>query len=219
MRIETGGKTIDYDSTKENPGGNPLAEYFKALVGSEFKLTLSPEMKIVKIEGREEFVKKVINANPQMGPLLQQILSEDAMKEMADPTFAVVPNKPVMKDDSWTKESKLSMGPIGSYGIQYRYTYEGSQDGLARIKLDMTGSYKPPEKNQAGVLPFVVKEADLRFSDASGTLLFDLRRGRMRSSRSNLKVEGTLVIEINGSLTPVQLFQTQVTTVELTGEN
>ena len=64
----------------------------KALVGSEFTLTVSADGKVTKVDGREDFVKKLTSANPQMGPLLQQILSDDALKQMADPTFAAVPN-------------------------------------------------------------------------------------------------------------------------------
>src|SRR6516225_10674924 len=48
MDIEIGGNKITYDSTKDAAGaGNPLAEFFKALVGSEFELTISPEMKVI----------------------------------------------------------------------------------------------------------------------------------------------------------------------------
>ena len=66
MEIEIGGNTISYDSTNPGAGANPLGDFFKALVGSEFILTVSPDMKVTKVEGRNEFLKKLIEANPQM---------------------------------------------------------------------------------------------------------------------------------------------------------
>src|SRR5205823_4488229 len=80
MDIDIGGNRSSYDSTKPEAVGNPLADFFKALVGSEFTLTISTDTKVTKIEGREEFIKKLVTANPQMRPLLEQILSEDALK-------------------------------------------------------------------------------------------------------------------------------------------
>src|SRR5438876_7015317 len=57
MDIEIGGNKITYDSTNPTAStGNPLADFFKALVGSQFKLTISPDMKVTKIEGRDAFI-------------------------------------------------------------------------------------------------------------------------------------------------------------------
>src|SRR5262249_34162944 len=95
MEIEISGNKITYDSRKDTGTGSTLAEFFKALVGSEFTLTVDKDMKVSKIEGRDEFVKKLIATNQQMEPLLKQILGDEALKQMADPAFAVVPNKAV----------------------------------------------------------------------------------------------------------------------------
>ena len=75
MKTEIGGSPTEYDSTvPAAAGGNALGEFFKALVGSEFKLTISPDLKVIKIEGRDEFVSKLVRANPQMEAILKQIL-------------------------------------------------------------------------------------------------------------------------------------------------
>jgi hypothetical protein len=219
MDIEIGGNKINYDSTtKETPTGNPLADFFKALIGSEFKLTLSPELKVIKVEGRDDFVKKLTNANAAMKPLLEQILSEEALKQMADPTFAAVPGKPVKKGDSWKKESKLNMGPIGTYDLTYTYTYEGKEKELDKIKVDTALKYLPPGDNVMG-LPFRIKEADLKSKDATGTIQFDGAKGRLDSSDMSLKLDGTLSIDIGGQTTKVELSQTQNTKVKTTDTN
>jgi hypothetical protein len=220
MEIEIGGNRINYDSmAKDSATGNPLADFFKALIGSEFKLTISPDMKVLKIEGRDEFIKKLVSANQQMEPLLKQILSEEALKEMADPAFAAVPAKPVKKGESWTKESKLNMGPIGSYDMKYTYTYEGKDGKLDKIKTSTDMKYIPPTAAAAGVLPFQIESADLKSKEASGTVLFNSELGRVESNEMNVKLDGKLTIAIGGMKTDVDLSQTQKTTVKTSSEN
>jgi len=102
MDIEIGGSKINYDSTKDSQANNPLGDFFKALVDSTFTIELNTkDYKVEKIEGRDAFISKLVAANPQMKPLLEVILSQDALKEMAEPTFAVVPGKDVAKGEKW----------------------------------------------------------------------------------------------------------------------
>jgi anti-sigma28 factor (negative regulator of flagellin synthesis) len=220
MDIEMGGNKISYDSLKDTSGtGNPLADFFKALVGSEFKLTISPDMKVLKIEGRDEFMQKLAKANPQMEPLLKQILSDDALKQMADPAFAAVPNKPVKKGDSWEKTSKLNMGPIGTYDTTYKYTYDGKDGKLDKIKMTTNLTYQTPGANAAGNLPFKIKDANLKSKNAEGTIWFDNEKHRLEKSDLKLKLEGKLTIDISGNTTDVELTQDQTTTVNTTDTN
>lgn len=219
MEIEIGGNKITYDSTKDTGAGNPLADFFKALVGSEFKLTICPDMKVSKIEGKEDFIKKLVAANQQMEPLLKQILSEEALKQMADPAFASVPGKPVKKGDTWTKESKLNMGPIGSYDTKYKYTYEGKDGKLDKIKVDTELKYSPPTESTALGLPFKIKDANLKTTKATGTILFDNEKHRLDSSDMSLELSGKLTIDIGNMNTEVDLSQTQQTKVKTTDTN
>ncbi|GIW82732.1 MAG: hypothetical protein KatS3mg105_4539 [Gemmatales bacterium] len=198
MDIDIGGQKIVFDSLKkDNNAGNPLADFFNQLVDSEFTITLSPENKVVKVEGRDEFIKKLIKANPQMKDMLEKILSEDALKQMADPAFAVVPGKPVKKGDSWSKTTKLNMGPIGTYETEYKYTYEGKDDKLDKIKVESSLKYSPPGE-AGGSLPFEIVKANLTSKDGTGTILFDTEKGRLESSDMSLKLEGKLTIKVGG---------------------
>jgi hypothetical protein len=217
LNIEIGGNKVEYDSTSpSSTAGNILADFFKALVGSEFKLTISPDMKIVKIEGRDEFLQKLVKANPLMEPLLKQILGDEALKQMSDPAFASIPSKPVKKGDTWERDSKLNMGPIGSYDTKYKYTYEGKQDKLDKIKVDTTMTYQPPGPAAGGALPFQIKAAKLEGTPATGTILFDNEKHRHAKSDSKLTLKGKLTIAIGGMNTDVDLVQDQTTTVTTT---
>lgn len=214
MRIEISGNVIEYDSRKEAGTGSSLQEFFKALVGTEFTLTINPKMEVTKIEGRDEFLKKLGQASPMMEPLLKTILGEEALKQMADPAFAAIPEKAVKKGETWTKKSKMNMGPIGTYETEYKYTYEGKDGKLDKIKQDTTLTYAAPGADAGAVLPFKIKSADLKSKDATGTILFDNEKGRVDSTELKMKLDGKLTIDIAGTSTEVELSQEQTTKVK-----
>jgi hypothetical protein len=225
MDIEIGGSKIAYDSTKEAPANNPLGDFFKALVGSKFTIELNTkDLKVEKMDGRDEFLKKLVAANPQMKPLLDTILSQDALKEMAEPVFAVVPTKPVAQGEKWSKTTHLDMGPIGKYDNTYSFVYEGPESGnkdLQRIKVDTTLNYKEPAESVVGQggLPFKIKGAKLRSSNPLGLVKFNTAKGRVEESTTKLELKGELSIEIGGQTTKVELSQNQESTVTTTDED
>jgi len=214
MKIEIGGSHIDYDSTKPEAGAqNPLGDFFKALKDSEFNIELDPKTnKVGKVEGREAFIGKLVAANPQMKPLLETILSQDALKEMAEPTFAVVPAK--SGETEWTRTSKLDMGPIGKYENTYKFKYTGKEGAgdkeVAKITVDTTLNYtQPGDMAGQGGLPFKIKSAQLTSTNREGNLSFNLGKGRLESSKTVLDLKGDLSIEIGGTTTKVELKQSQ----------
>lgn len=215
LTINIAGNPITFDSTNPTSSSTALAEFFKALVGSEFKLTLDKDFKVTKVEGRDEFLKKLTQANQQMEPLLKRILSEEALKQMADPTFGLLPPKAVAKGETWKRESKLSLGPIGGYKSNLTYTFDGLDDknkDLAKIKIATDLTYEPPTEG-GDQLPFKIKDAKLTSKNAKGDVTFDVKKGRMEKSNQSLELEGELNIEIGGMTNKVELKQKQETTV------
>lgn len=224
MSIDIGGSKINYDSTSKEAAGtgttNPLNKFFEALNSAKFKITLNTkEMKVTNIAGHEDFVKTLGDANPQMKPLLEKILSKKALQDMAEPMFAAVPGKKVKKgekDATWDRESNLDMGPIGSYKTKYTYTYEGpDKDKLEQIKVTTELKYEAP-KDATGGLPFRIKAADLKGQDGTGMVLFDATLGIVKSSKMSLTLTGNLTIEIGQQSTQVELNQKQTTEIKTT---
>lgn len=215
MEIDIGGNTIAYDSTKDAAASNPLADYFKALKDSTFTLTLDTKtMKVEKIEGRDQLLANLQKANPQMKALLDTILSENALKEMAEPTFAVVPTK--KGDKSWKRESTLEMGPIGTYKNTYNYTLDpkATKGDVATIKVDTKLEYKQPAEGAQGGLPFKITKASLQSKSTGGTIKFNTKTGRLVESKIDVELSGSLTIEIGGTPTEVKLSQTQTSVVK-----
>src|SRR6266568_9409567 len=137
-------------------------------------------MKIAKIEGRDEFLKKLIKNDKQMEPLLKTIISDEALKQMSESVFGVLPDKPVRKGDSWTKTSVVRMGPIGDSETNYKYTYEGPDESRRhKIKVKTTSKYYPPGPNADGVLPFKIIKVDLSGKESNSHIFFDTKKGRV----------------------------------------
>jgi len=212
LKIDIAGNPITYNSANPSSANNSLAEFFKQLVGTEFKLTLDKDMKVVKVEGRDDFLKKLGQANQTMEPLLKKVLNEEALKQMADPSFGMLPGKPVGKGETWTRDSRLSLGPIGSYKNSYKYTLDKVEGDKATIKVECNLTYEPPTEAGDG-LPFKIKSAKLTSKESGGSIVFDIAKGRLDKQELKIKLEGELEIEISGTTTKVELKQDQTTTI------
>lgn len=213
LKIDIAGNPITFDSNNPSSANTSLAEFFKQLVGAEFTLTLDKDMKVTKVAGRDEFLKKLGQANQSMEPLLKRVLNEEALKQMADPSFGFLPGKPVGKGDTWTRESKLSLGPIGGYKNTFKYTVESIENNIAKIKVESTLVYEAPTEAGEG-LPFKIKSAKLSSKEAGGTITWDVSKGRFDTQEMKIKLEGELDIEISSTVSKVELKQDQTTSIK-----
>ena len=218
MDIQIGGNHIDYDSTaKDPPPQNPLTDFFKALVGSKFTFTVTSDpkegIKVADVEGLQAFVNKLAAANDQLRPLLEQILSKDALKQMSNPTFAAYPKSDEeFKKGTWSYDATLNMGPIGQYKTQYTYKISDKD----KNKIDVTGTmdYTAPKADARGTLPFTITKGELKADKISGTVNLDPKAGRIADSTMQTDLAGTLTVDIAGMETQVTLNQKQVSSVK-----
>ena len=111
------------------------------------------------------------------------------------------------------------MGPIGSYDSEFKYTYEGPEGKLEKIKVDTTLKYQPPGATATANLPFKIKSATLASKNATGTIYFDKDKHRLEKSDQKMTLEGKLTIDIGGQSSDVELTQEQSTSVKTTDTN
>lgn len=218
MSIDIAGNPINYDSTKTesvattNPG---LAEFYKNLIGTEFTVTLKNGV-VEKVDGKDELLKKLGSANAQMEALLKKVLTDEAVKQMADPTFGITPSKEMKKDESWDRKAPINLGPIGSYDLTYKFTYKGKdaeKKDFDRIEVLPTMTYKAPTEGGDGLL-FRIKGGTLATEDQKpGFILFDPKAGRIVQSQIKVKLKGQLNVTVGGTDTTVDLYQEQTTTM------
>ncbi len=228
MSIDISGNPINYDSTKKDqPGsaGNPgLMDFFKNLEGAEFGVTLNTKSwKVEKVDGKEEFIKKLGQGNAQMDSLLKKIMTDDALKQMADPTHGLTPDAPKAAKETWESKQTLNLGPIGTYDVTYKFTYVGkdaTMKHLDRVEVATTLTYKPPTENTDGLL-FKIKDGKIESKplDAGqqSYILYNAATGRVEDAKIFLKLRGDLTVTIGGTDSKVELDQTQTT--EIKGAN
>ena len=211
MNIDVAGNKIAFDSASP-AGTNALQQFFTSVVGTEFKVTVAKDGKVSKVEGRDDFIKKIGAVNAQMTTLLTKVLSDDAMKQMSDPTFGISPGKPVKKGDTWDKKQELNLGPVGAYTVTTKYTLENIDNGTAKIKSEPKLEFKAANDQNDG-LPFRIKSATLKPKPGTGDAEFDTKAGRLKRQTSKVEFEGELDIEIGGQSAKVEVRQDQTTTV------
>jgi len=213
MEINIGGNKITYDSRVSNPK-NPMTDFFEQLMKkSELKYTIGQDLTVKSVDGSDELIKALSEINPQMQSLLKEILKKDSLIKMAEPTFFAFPaGGKVSKDLKWEKESKLNLGPIGSYTTKFHFKYDGEKDKKDTIvaeKIDLT--YTPPSGDSS--LPFTIKKWESKGAEpGSAKYSFDRAKGRFEKAEVNLKFKGELTIEVSNMQTPVVLDQSQTAT-------
>jgi hypothetical protein len=228
LEVEINGNAIKYDSMVETPAANQnagLAEFFKNLIGTEFTITFKKGGEVEKVSGKEDFLRKLGVANPQMEAMLKKILSDEALKEMSDPLAGIAP--PVDKDgkptekavsESWEKSATLPLGPIGSYDRKVKYTFKGKDPTKAEVDLieaDVNITYKAPA-GEDGLL-FRIKSGNLAVDPSKKTTSvykFNRVTGRLDMAELKVNLTGKLTVTINNTDTEVEVYQEQKTTME-----
>ena len=226
MNIDISGNPINYDSTKaDNPGGagNPgLVDFFKNLKDSEFTVVLGKNYKVEKVDGKEAFIAKLGAGSAQMDALLKRVLTDDALKEMVDPTFKLLPDAPKKPGDKWEKKTTLNLGPIGTYDLTYKFTYvgpetaDGPHKGADKIEVETLINYTAPKDTSDGLL-FRIKEGSKLTSDPAGSkgvVYYDPKNQWIAEATINIKLKGDLLVVIGGTDTKVELTQEQKTTIK-----
>jgi len=218
FKLDIAGQTISYDSTDPNPSGaagNPgLADFFKNLIGLEFTITYGDKMVIEKVEGREQAITKLSTANPAAEPIIKAILSEEALKEMIDPSLGMTPPTEKAVNETWEKKAPLNLGPIGQYDRTYTYTYKGKDTGpttkdLDRVEVKPSLTFKPPAAGTDNLL-FRVKAGTITTKEVKqGYILYNPKTGRVEQARINVISEGELDAVLGAAESKVKLYMDQ----------
>jgi hypothetical protein len=213
MEIKMQGNTFSFDSDKPDPN-SPLAGFFKALVGTELRLTYDRAQGIVAVEGREALLRRLADVDATLRPMLGAILTEESMKEMGAQVLPTLPVQRARVGESWDRKSTLEMGPIGRYLTSTKFTYASSEGGQEYYRVDVQDiRFQPPDPMvKPGALPFQVKESDLK-GKGSGEILFDRNRGRLAASSQKITLEGSLTISIGAAEQKLDLKQVQRVTL------
>ncbi len=223
LNVDIATNQVSYDSaakaTDGGGGNNPaLTEFFKNLKDTKFVVTFAKGGVVEKVEGRDEFLKKLGGANQQMETVLKKILTDESLKEMSDPMAGLTVAGDKAVNEAWEKKTNLPLGPIGSYDRTLKFKYVAKEpaaagsDNVHKVEVDVEMVYKPPTENAEGLL-FRIKSGKLEpFNSKKGVYLFDATKGYVKEAELTVSLKGTLKVALgNSTESDVELIQTQTT--------
>ncbi|HMF13853.1 MAG TPA: hypothetical protein VKE94_16155 [Gemmataceae bacterium] len=201
------------------------AAFAAAIVADEkiqnatLKITLNAKREVTKLDGHDEFLKKMAGEDSNVLKTLQLVLPKEALLKSAREAFGFLPDKP---EKTWTREVNTPMGPLGDLAIKNTYTAEGAEqvDGktLEKITYDSAISYSPPNAQAPGVAQsaFRVVKGELKRDDKNkGTIQFDAAAGRLVTMNQQIKLKGKLSLLVQGSRIDAEVDQDQKTKTTL----
>jgi hypothetical protein len=194
--------TFAFDSKKAeeptDPFGKAMVPLFKAMVGAEVQVTMTPQGEVREVR----LPQKVVDALKAVpgGKLVRETL-----KDFTGPGGLRLSKDPVKPGASWNTKVKMKMEPVGELVMDTKYTYDGKGEGdrkdLERITLRPTLA--------ADVRPGAPDKVKFARQEGKGVAYFDNVKGRLVEASLVLKVE--LEVSGDGRTVPVRLTQTNRT--------
>jgi hypothetical protein len=213
-------KTVESVKVKTTGSGADAAESTaKKMQGAVFTIHIDlRKNEVVKVEGVEDFVKKIFEDNSLMRQALSATLNADSVRdEVQNVLVAFLPDGAVEKGKSWTRESRVALGPVGAFETKGEYTYQGKStlDGkeVDKIECTWTFSHKLPAEN--GNTPFEISKGSFKPEKSSGTYYFDVAAGRLIQMERKYAVRGTITIKTTNGNLDMAMSQDVAATVRL----
>ena len=207
------GTVLEQTVVRADIKGNlPMAEGLgDRMKGLTLTYTLDDKGKVTKVEGRDKYVEKLAGDDENLKKLFQATMTEDALKMGLQDLFGFVPDGPVKAGDTWKKEYKAPLGPLGEFAVTGAFKYAGPADGLEKVTYTAEARFSPPQAGADGGLPFTITKGELKADKFEGTLLFDPKAGRLKEGRSEAKFGGKMTVSVNGMELEMDFTQTQKT--------
>ena len=189
-----------YDSDNPPAEVPPGAEAFSALVGSGFSMLITPQGRVLEVEGLEAMYDQMLQAidfqdaamEQQFRQTLEQQFGEEAMKQQMSGASFEFPLEPIEIGESWTTTTELTvMMPML---IESTYTLRSIEGSLAELEMDSQVS----SSANAGPVNFGSIQIEYSVSgEQQGTVQVDLASG-MTSSQIHQTLSGEMVMAAEG---------------------
>ncbi len=180
---------VDYDSSQKTPAPAG-AEGFAALIGQSYTIKMTPQGKILDVNGVEQLRDAVLKKLPPgtdatvgMNPVAGYI-DKESLKQMTEASTAIYPDKPVNPGDSWSKDTTMVVG--FKTIIQSKWTLQKEQNGVATISVASTmrtDSSGPAMETQGMKMRFALsgpQEGTVQVAEATGVITSGKARTQLK---------------------------------------
>ena len=191
MEITTPAGPAVFDSSAKDRPSDPtmarVATMMTAMIGESVNVTFRPNGDVVKVEGMGRVIEKMTAALPagaEADPVLQTIkasMSDDSMRRTVGQSFAVFPERPVTKGESWTSTFENTQPIVGTLTTTRTSTLSGVETtgGAAMARIAIATATKQAAEAPAGGIPMKITLGD---ANGTGEMTFDVSKGRLQSS-------------------------------------
>lgn len=198
------------------PGGLGGGDPTEKLKGATVTATLNENLEVVKVEGYSELLDKLADGDETQRKLFEAVIPEAGVKQLFSQTFVAGPNKPVKVGDTWAQNDKLPLGGLGEVTTKQKFELKSIKDGLATVSVKADLVFKP---GTGGGLPFKITKADLTAEKFSGTHVFDIKAGRLKESKTEMVMSGSMTIGVAGQEIDAALKQKMKSVSVVTDKN
>jgi len=198
-----------------------MSNIVSALTAESVILHASPNGEVRKVEGMARIFEKMAASLPQNAAAtaamdaLKGSMSDEAMGSQLSQSFAQLPDQPVKRGDTWTRQIDLSNPIIGKGTTAMTFTLDAvessSASTIARVSVKTATRQSAAQTSAA--LPVTIRLDD---SSGEGEQLFDATRGRLL--RSTLRVTTPMTMETsvpNGGKLSLRTISNATVTTEL----
>jgi Family of unknown function (DUF6263) len=199
MSMAGGNQGMSFDTSK-SPGTNALAQAFHKLPGARLVFSLDAKGEVTKVDGMEDFQKRMTTNQRDPTGMLTSMFSEDYFKQMMNQAKGLPPG-PVGVGDTWPVQMEYSMGALGTLVMDFTYTlkeWERCKDhNCARIEFAGTIKTKPGQSLRIAGMNLTIQEGK-----SSGETWFDLDAGMTTQTIMNQDMVLLMVLPSARGATP-----------------
>jgi hypothetical protein len=201
------------DNEKGSALGQALTPLYERLSGANIGLTISPQGKVMKLEGYKELLGDLLKDNP-IAAQFAAGGSEEVAKMGFSEFIIQFEKKAVTPGTRWETPFEMNLDKFGTAKGKKTYIYEGE---------DKVGSLKTARITVATELSFDLDSemggakvtGRMSVTESKGQLQFDPKRGVLVSLNNQYKISGNLNVSAGGMEIPIQIEQVQHITVDL----
>jgi hypothetical protein len=207
MRIETGGQTLEYDSTKKSANGsaNPgvakvqksLADMFGQIIGSKIQYFLDASNEVERMEGIDELESRLSSGAQAdwLAPFKSAMFSKDRFKQIMSAN-RYLPPKAVQPGDTWPNTQSFEMGPLGTMTMDFNNTFQSwemhGKRNCARLEFQGTIKTTPGTNANPTALNMTITDGDF-----SGISWFDPELGITIDTTLNEDIKMIMNMPVN----------------------
>jgi hypothetical protein len=193
LEVKMNGATMmSLDTKSPESASNPAFAAVTKLVGAKLKYLTNADGGVEKMEDFDEFLAKAAAGSPpQVLEMLRGMLGDKNTSQIAS-LGNQLPAKPVKIGESWSRQTDLSLGAIGTFAISSKITFSGwEKRGDANCALlETEGTMSSKAGDKPGLMGMKIT---FDSGKMSGKTWFDVANGRPLETAMhqefNLKME------------------------------